>query len=337
MHFRSSCSLDIQRALSYATKLSSGARALNRISRSAVSTALLIAVLAIHAWAQSSGGYLGVFLGDVNDERARELKLPEIRGAVVGKVEEGSPGEKAGLKENDVILSFNEHQVQNRTQIYRLLTEASAGSNVNLGISREGKAQSLVVMLGERRQAGGDRRVGLFSEVNALLDLAEKNHQQAEELKLKGDEKGAAKLLEEEKAIRKEAEVRRAFIEKELREGRIQQPAAARRPDLAELAVSLNRSQLGLSAIELTEQLARFFNVTGSGILVTEVRAGESAESAGIKAGDCIVAINGERVSLPADLSRIRMDKDNKELSELAVTIVRDSTERVVKIKIESR
>jgi len=356
MHFRSSCRLEIQGAVSWAITLSNGARALNRISRAGVATA----VLAINAWAQSgagisptlssqttsqepasvrqsSGGYLGVYLGEVNDERARELNLPEIRGAVVGKVEEGGPGEKAGLKENDVILSFNEHKIQNRSQFHRLLMATPAGGKVNLGISREGKAQSLAVTLGERRQAAGDQRAGLFSEVNALLQLAEQSRRQAEELKLKGDEKGSATLFEQERALRKEAESRRSYIEKGLREGRIQQPAAVRRLDMAELAVSVNRFPLGLSAIELTEQLAAFFNVTGSGVLITEVRAGESAENAGIKAGDCIVAINGERVRLPADLNRIRMDKHNKDLTELVITIVRDRAEQAVKIKIESR
>lgn len=288
---------------------------------------------------QSSGAYLGVFLGDVNDERARELKLPEIRGAVIGKIEMDSPGEKAGLKEDDVILSFNEQKIQNRRQVHRLLTEAQAGSSVSLGISREGKTQILSVVLGERRQAAAERHGGLFSEVNALLDLAERNRQEAEELKRQGNETGAAKLIEEEKAVRQEAETRRAYIEKELREGRIEQPAA-RSPDPAELATGLNRSQpgqLGVTAVELTEQLAQFFNVNGVGVLVTEVRAGEPAETAGIKAGDCIVAINGNRIKLPGDLARIRSEKDGKDLSELAVTIIRDRSERVVKIKIESR
>lgn len=354
MHFRSSRRLEIQGAFSWAIELSNGARALDRISRAGLATA----ILAINVWAQpgagisptlssqtpslepasvrqSSGGYLGVYLGDVNDERARELKLPEIRGAVVGKVEEGSPGEKAGLKENDVILSFNEYQIQNRSQFHRLLQATPAGSKVNLGISREGKAQSLAATLGERRQAADVQRASLFSEVNAMLQLAEQSRRQAEELKLKGDEKGAAALFEEERAVRKEAESRRSYIEKELREGRIGQPAAVHRPDMAELAV--NRFPLGLHAIELTEQLAAFFNVTGSGVLITEVRAGESAENAGIKAGDCIVAINGERVSLPADLNRIRMDKHDKHLTELIITIVRDRAEQAVKIRIEPR
>src|SRR5215468_10222493 len=52
------------------------------------------------------GGYLGVYLEEVTSERSKELGLTEERGAIVMKVVSASPAEKAGLKENDVIVSF---------------------------------------------------------------------------------------------------------------------------------------------------------------------------------------------------------------------------------------
>ena len=58
-----------------------------------------------------SGSYLGVFLEEVTPERKKDLGLSEERGAIVMKVISGSPAEKAGLKENDVIASFNGRQV----------------------------------------------------------------------------------------------------------------------------------------------------------------------------------------------------------------------------------
>ncbi len=69
------------------------------------------------AWAFSmpmsfgEGSYLGVYLEEVTSERAKELGLKEERGALVMKVVEGSPAEKAGLKENDTIISFNGRRV----------------------------------------------------------------------------------------------------------------------------------------------------------------------------------------------------------------------------------
>jgi membrane-associated protease RseP (regulator of RpoE activity) len=324
MQFRSSCRFDI---------LATG----------------LVAVLATGGWAQTgtpaapivkteppvarSGGYLGTYLGDVSDERAREFKLPESRGAFVGRVEAGSPADKAGLKENDVLLSFNEIKIQNRAHFHRLLLATPAGGKINLGISRNGSPLVLAVSPAERRQMAADGRSGLYSQVNALLDLAERSRQQAEELRQRGDEKGAAKMSEAEQGARKEAEAQRAFIDKELREGRIQ-TAPSLRP---EWAVSVNRYQLGLSAIELSDQLAQYFDVPGQSLLLTEVRAGELAERAGLKAGDCIVAVNGEPVKTVADLTRIRADQQNKEVSELSLNVVRERVKQTIKLKLDAR
>src|SRR5215475_10643581 len=80
----------------------------------------------------SSGAYLGVYLGDVTADRANALSLKEIRGAVVGTVEEGSPAAKIGLKENDVILAFNTRLVRNRNHFHSLLMESQPGSKASL-------------------------------------------------------------------------------------------------------------------------------------------------------------------------------------------------------------
>jgi Do/DeqQ family serine protease len=52
-------------------------------------------------------GYLGVLIQPVTEELAREFKLAGASGALVGEVTRGSPAEKAGIKEGDVILEFN--------------------------------------------------------------------------------------------------------------------------------------------------------------------------------------------------------------------------------------
>jgi S1-C subfamily serine protease len=100
---------------------------------------------------KGGGSYLGVFLGDVNEDRAKILQMAEVRGALVGKVEEGSPAAKAGLLENDVILAFNDKKVLNRAQFFILLIESAPGSKVQLGIRRKGDYRIIPVELGYRR------------------------------------------------------------------------------------------------------------------------------------------------------------------------------------------
>jgi serine protease Do len=61
--------------------------------------------------------------------------------------------------------------------------------------------------------------------------------------------------------------------------------------------------RLGIDAEDLNGQLGTFFGAPdGEGILVREVNPGSAAEKAGVKAGDVITSVNGERVRTVGDL-----------------------------------
>jgi S1-C subfamily serine protease len=288
----------------------------------------------------SGGGYLGVYLGDINEERARELKLAEARGAVVGKIEDNSPAARSGLQENDVILTYNNQQIQNRAHFFRYLVESPPGSRVTLGISHQGEQRTITVELGRREIGIIDERQRLFSEVDAMLAAAEVRRKEAEESRNKGNEKRAQQLLEEEKEFIKLAESQRALIEGQIRDGKITATPGLTYPYFPLSALLYN---IGLSVIPLSEQLAKFFNVLRGGVLVSEVRAGGSAERAGIKAGDCITAFNETAVASYADYNRAidRLSKGSNTreqmVDEVILTIVRDRSEQKMKLKIDVR
>ncbi len=288
----------------------------------------------------SGGGYLGVYLGDINEERARDLKLAEARGAVVGKVDDNSPAARSGLQENDVILTYNDQQVQNRAHFFRFLVESSPGSRVTLGISHRGEHRTVTVELGRRYIGVIDERQRIFSEVDAILAAAEVRRKEAEEQRNKGNEKHAQQLLEEEKEFIKLAEAQRASIEGQIRDGKITPTPGLAYPNST---LSATRYNLGLSVIPLSEQLAKFFNLFRGGVLVSEVRAGGSAERAGIKAGDCITVVNDTALASPADFNRAidRLSKESNTreqlIDEVTLTIVRDRSEQKIKIKIDNR
>jgi serine protease Do len=96
---------------------------------------------------QKPSGYLGVYLVDLNADRAAALKLPDVRGVVVEHVNEGSPAEKAGIKEGDVILAYNGETVLGREQLGRLVRETPPDRKVKLQLWRNGKTQTLTVLL----------------------------------------------------------------------------------------------------------------------------------------------------------------------------------------------
>src|SRR5260370_35000060 len=67
----------------------------------------------------------------------------------------------------------------------------------------------------------------------------------------------------------------------------------------------------------------------GKGVLVTSVSADSPAAKAGIKAGDVITAIDGEKVEATGDISRaINNNKDG----DVTLTIIRNRTQQKVRV-----
>jgi serine protease Do len=95
-------------------------------------------------------GYVGVMLQDVDDNLAKALKLKSTEGALVGDVTPGSPGEKAGIKRGDVIISFDGTKIENTDQLRNLVAEREPGTSTKITVMRDGKEMELTVVLGER-------------------------------------------------------------------------------------------------------------------------------------------------------------------------------------------
>jgi serine protease Do len=105
-------------------------------------------------------GWLGVEIGEVTAEKAKDLKLAGVRGVIVMDVEPDSPAAKAGLKENDVITQYDGQVIEGTVQFRRLVRETPAGRTVTLGISRNGSTQNISVDLGDRSAFFGKKMKG---------------------------------------------------------------------------------------------------------------------------------------------------------------------------------
>jgi serine protease Do len=99
---------------------------------------------------EDGGGWLGVEIGEVTQDKAKDLKLSAARGVLVMDTEPDSPAAKAGLKENDVITQYDGQVVEGTVQFRRLVRETPSGRTVTLAISRNGSVQNIPVELGDR-------------------------------------------------------------------------------------------------------------------------------------------------------------------------------------------
>jgi len=97
-------------------------------------------------------------------------------------------------------------------------------------------------------------------------------------------------------------------------------------------------ARLGISGDDLTPQLAEFFGVKqGKGVLVREVIVGGAAEKAGLKAGDVVVAVDGQEVASVGKLRRaLAGQKAETEKRKVTLTIVRDKHEQPLSVELDS-
>lgn len=95
-------------------------------------------------------GYLGITGGgEVDRTMARALGLEDAHGVIVGGVQNDGPAEKAGLKEGDVIQTLNGNKIENWFKFRTSIATSEPGSEVTLGIIRDGKKKTVTVTLGE--------------------------------------------------------------------------------------------------------------------------------------------------------------------------------------------
>jgi serine protease Do len=106
--------------------------------------------------AHSSQGYLGVYITDVDADKAQALKLKETRGAVITLIDHDAPAGQIGLKINDVVLALNGENVDNAEQLRKMLRDIPPGRKLSLEISRDGNIQTVAVQLADRKVVNHD-------------------------------------------------------------------------------------------------------------------------------------------------------------------------------------
>ena len=234
----------------------------------------------------SGGGWLGVGVSEVSPDKVKSLKLPEERGALLGKIVPDSPAAKAGLKENDVVLEINGQRIEGTEQFRRMIHEIPAGRTANLTVWRDGRSHNIKVTVG--KQEAGNMKV--FAD---------------------GPKSFAFKM-----------------------------PTMPPMPDLSGLEhlrtfsmISPGRPLLGIDAENLEGDFGNYFGAPGGeGVLVRGVFANSAAAKAGLKVGDVITSLNGERIHSSSELREKLMT--NREGKSLKLGVLRNKSEVTLTVEL---
>lgn len=91
---------------------------------------------------------------------------------------------------------------------------------------------------------------------------------------------------------------------------------------------------LGIDAEDLRGQLGSYFGAPdGEGVLVREVKSGTPAEKAGLKAGDVVTKVDGERVRTVSELRQKMREK--REKKSVSLSVIRKGAEMSLNVEVE--
>lgn len=114
-------------------------------------------------------GFLGVSLQQIDKELAEAMSLDKQEGILVSDVVKESAADKAGLKQGDIILSYNDKAAKSVAKFRNDVAMMNPGSTLKLRIFREGKTITISAQLGS--QAEGEAASGeLIQKLGLEID-----------------------------------------------------------------------------------------------------------------------------------------------------------------------
>jgi S1-C subfamily serine protease len=237
-----------------------------------------------------------VELRDVGDDELAALKLKEARGVEVVNLDHDGPACKAGMQVHDVILQMNGQIIDSEDQLRRMLREMPPGRTVTFVISRDGLAQSLTILVADRKTVG--------------LQAWEQHYTVPDPGPRPPMAYGAGGS---------------GFMSAAPPSATTQQKGHR---DFLWTTMILSSSFTGAQLEVMGPQLAQFFGAEGgAGLLVRSVAGNSPAELAGMKAGDVVVRINSIPITSGTDWTKTVHENKGR---PVPVVVIRDKHEQTL-------
>ncbi len=248
---------------------------------------------------KAGNSYLGIGVAEVDAERAKALNMKEVHGVEVKSVDHDSPAAKAGLKESDVVLEYNGQRIEGAEQFIRMVRETPVDRQVKLQVWRNNATQSLTATIGHRTEQSLWRTPDTDSS-DVSIEMPP---------------------MPPMPAMPPMPEM----------------PSMPETPPMPAMprAFSYSRTALlGIDCEALSGQLAAFFGVK-EGVLVRSVNKDSAAEKSGMRAGDIVTKVDGERVTQVHEIAGLLRGARAKHT--LPVVVIRDKKELTLNVTLDGR
>lgn len=106
-------------------------------------------------------GYFGASAQDFTTERAEQLRVPFVSGALIDGVTRGSPAAAAGLAPGDIVVEAAGKPIDGYRRLLSVLALLRPGEQAKIVFVRKGRRSETVVTLGRPRGGGGATVLGV--------------------------------------------------------------------------------------------------------------------------------------------------------------------------------
>ncbi|MFC1889416.1 DegQ family serine endoprotease [Thermodesulfobacteriota bacterium] len=130
-------------------------------------------------------GWLGVGIQPVTGDLAESFGIESRKGALVNDVFKDSPAEEAGIKDGDVIVKFEDREVEDPQHLANIVAMTPVKTKAEVTIIRKGKKKEITVVLGEYPE--DEELLADREETNLGLTVQDLNQELARKLDFDGD------------------------------------------------------------------------------------------------------------------------------------------------------
>ncbi|MCD6204517.1 MAG: DegQ family serine endoprotease [Candidatus Marinimicrobia bacterium] len=135
--------------------------------------------------------WLGVSIQNIDDPKAKALKLKEPSGVLIGSVVEDGPADKAGLEVGDVIIEFDGIKVKNVSSLQVLVSNSEVGKEKDVVVIRNKRKKTIRVKLEEMPGNMAGQSIASSSKTSKLgITVDNLTPYLAQQYGVKTDEKG---------------------------------------------------------------------------------------------------------------------------------------------------
>ncbi len=148
-------------------------------------------------------GSIGVELQNPKPELLKVYGAPH--GTFVSKIESGSPADKAGVKQEDVIIAMNGKPIKASDDLVNAISDSKVGSRITLTVIRDGEKKEIPVTVGDRARIWASRlgstpleELGRGEATEAKFGISVQNLTPAHKEELNFDQEGGVLVTQVE-------------------------------------------------------------------------------------------------------------------------------------------